>query len=43
MNRVGDRISDYCRYSWQLLNGFRAAGELRIAKERDNYISSSQG
>lgn len=40
MNRVGERISDYFRYGWQLLNGFRAAGELRIAKERDDDIAS---
>jgi len=29
---------DYLRYLWQLLNGFRADGERRIAAERDSDI-----
>jgi SAM-dependent methyltransferase len=39
MNQAGAKITDYVRYGWQLLNGFRANGEKQIAMERDNDIA----
>lgn len=34
------RTEDYLRYGWQILNGFRTNGELRLFEERQNDIAS---
>jgi ubiquinone/menaquinone biosynthesis C-methylase UbiE len=38
---VGTSIYDYLQYGWQMVNGFRTNGEVRLFKERLNDIASA--